>query len=142
MIFSSLWPSSYSMISTTFWLPWLCAFHHFPNEIFWHRLGSRWILIISGPDEDCRGLLLVNIPLKVPLVIQMKFYLQNARRCGNLPSMWCKPMVGSRRLLSSNSTSVDNFLGLIQKISLTGTSLITMCNENKASFNENFRTYL
>ena len=27
-----------------------------------HRLGSRWILFISGPDEDCRGLLSVKEP--------------------------------------------------------------------------------
>ena len=33
------------------------------------------------------------------VVIQRKFYLQKVRRCRNLPSMWCKPMVGSRRFL-------------------------------------------
>ena len=29
------------------------------------------------------------------------------------PSMWCKPMVGSGRLLRSNSTSIDRFLGIM-----------------------------
>ena len=43
-----------------------------------------------------------------------ELYLQKGqRRCTNLPSMWCKPMVGSGRLLVSNSTSIDNFLGIM-----------------------------
>ena len=37
------------------------------------RLGSRWILFISGPDEDCRGLLVWEEPSEVtsgdPVVI-------------------------------------------------------------------------
>ena len=31
-----------------------------------HRLGSRWIVFISGPDEDCRGLLFHDLPSEGP----------------------------------------------------------------------------
>ena len=51
--------------------------------------------------------------LDIQVVIQRKFIFRRVRRCRNLPSMWCKPMVGSGRLLGSNSTSIDNVLGIM-----------------------------
>ena len=40
-------------------------------------------------------------------------------------SMWCKPMVGSRRFLGSNSTSTDKFLGFMVQ-ELVGHGITTM----------------
>ena len=48
--------------------------------------------------------------LRFPVVIQMKLSFRRVKKCRNLLTMWFKPMVGSRRFLRPNSTSVDDFL--------------------------------
>ena len=63
--------------------------------------------------------------LTVPVVIQWKSIFRRVRRCRNLPSLQCKPMVGSRRFLRSNCTSIDNFLGFMVQ-ELVGHGITTM----------------
>ena len=114
-MFSTLWPFTWSMISTTFLVTLDLCLSPFssggkrdflPIRSAGSKVGigfgSRWILLISGPDEDCRVFCFLRNLLMVPLVIQRNFIFRRVRRWKNLPSMWCKPMV-----------VVEDFLGLI-----------------------------
>ena len=121
--FSILWPLSWSIISTTCLVTLSLCLSPFYSG------GSKKVLPIRslgskvGIGLDPDGFSSPLAPMKTigafwtgeepsgdPSGDPEEFYLQKVQK---MPSMWCKPMVGSRRFLGSNSTSIDNFLGIM-----------------------------
>ena len=126
LIFYLLWPFSWSRISATFLATLTLCLSPFSSggkrNVFPMRPAGSKVGIGLDPDGFSLSLdlmktvvswvLVENLP-RLPLVIQRNFIFRRVRRFRNLPSMWCKPMVGSRRFLRSNCTSIDNFLGFM-----------------------------
>ena len=127
LMFSTLWPLSWSIISTTCLVTLALCLSPFSsggsrNVLPIRSLGSK-VGIGLDPDGFSSSLDLMRTvgafwsggePSGSPSADPEEIcIIRRVRRCRNLPSMWCKPMVGSGRFLGSNSTSIDKFLGIM-----------------------------
>ena len=138
LLFYTLWPFSWAMISTTFLVTLSIYLSPFAsggkrNVLPDRSVGSK-VGISLDPDGFSSSLDLMRT-IRIFCFVEepsigtihdpaVSFLFRRVKRYSNLTSMWCKPMVGSRRFLKANCTSIDNLGFMVQE--LVGYGITTM----------------
>ena len=138
LLFYTLWPFPWSMISTTFLVTLSLCVSPFSSggkrNVLPNRSAGSKVGISLDPDgfSSCLNLMKTIRVFcfgEEPSIgtihdPEVCFLFRRVKGYSNLPSMWCKPMVGSRRFLKANCTSIDNLGFMVQEF--VGHGITTM----------------